>query len=83
MVSKRISYVDMALNPHVTGQKHSSFKKDKKAEIKRCSKIFGNKDFQERFKKELPVLATIERLYNVAVEVNRFQQKELQKCNVQ
>jgi hypothetical protein len=48
--------------------------------IIQCSNLFGKEDFQERFKEKLPILAALDRLYKVGVEVNRFQQEELKQC---
>jgi hypothetical protein len=77
MVTSRIQYVNMSLNPSVTGAKHAS-KKNK--ETTRCSDLYKNATFQEVFKQKLPLLDILDRLYKVGVEVNRFQQKELQQC---
>jgi hypothetical protein len=77
MVTARIHYVNMSLNPNVTGARHES---SKAMNIIRCSSLFGTEDFQERFKEKLPILAALDRLYKVGVEVNRFQQEELKQC---
>jgi hypothetical protein len=67
----------MLLNPNVTGSTHGSKKGE---EMTRCSDLYKNLTFQEVFKEKLPVLDILDRLYKVGVEVNRFQQKELQQC---
>jgi hypothetical protein len=77
MVTARIHYVNMSLNPNVAGARHAS---SKTVNIIRCSSLFDKKDFQERFKEKLPILAALDRLYKVGVEVNRFQQEELKQC---
>jgi hypothetical protein len=78
MVTKRIAYVDMALHPHVIGKVHTS--KGTRMALK-CKEMFANVTFQEEFKAQLPVLAVLDRLYKVGVEVNRFQREELRQCN--
>jgi hypothetical protein len=78
MVTTRIAYVNMSLNPQVKGSRHPSLKT---TESMRCSRVFQNEKFQQLFKEKLPILASLERLYQVGVEVNRFQQEELQHCH--
>lgn len=78
MVTKRIAYVDMALHPHVQGKKHTSMELRM---AQKCKGIFANESFQEQFKAQLPVLAVLDRLYKVGVEVNRFQLEELRQCD--
>jgi hypothetical protein len=53
----------------------------KTRESMRCSRVFQNEKFQQQFKEKLPILASLERLYQVGVEVNRFQQEELRQCH--
>jgi hypothetical protein len=77
MITTRIHYVNMSLNPHVTGQRHPS---QKGSEIERCAKVFQQPDFQERSKREIPIVAAVDRLYQLGVQVNRFQQEELRQC---
>ena len=74
MLTRRIAYLDMSLHPQVKGKAHRSFAS------KRCSLIFKNETFQQRLKAELPILESLIRLYQVGVEVNRFQFEELLQC---
>ena len=80
MVDQRFEYIDMSQNAHIQGGRHSSVKKGKISEIDRCKKVYEREDFRNEFKTQLPVLATMDRLYKVAVKVNRFQKEEIQKC---
>jgi hypothetical protein len=77
MVTKRVQYVNMSLNPHVKGSLHSS---GNRAEQRRCKKRFSNAKFQELLKQKSPIVASLDRLYKVGVQVNRFQLEELQSC---
>jgi hypothetical protein len=77
MVTKRVQYANMSLNPHVKGAAHST---GNKAEQQRCKARFSNSTFQELLKQKSPILAALDRLYKVGVEVNRFQLEELQSC---
>jgi hypothetical protein len=77
MLNARVQYVNMSLNPHVEGSRHPS---SKSKEHRRCAALFQNTTFQERFKEKLPVLAVLDRLFHVGVEVNRFQREELRQC---
>lgn len=79
MVTTRIHYVNMSQNLHVKGELHAT-KSTTPAYI-RCTRAFQNKTFQEQFKEKLPILGTLERLYQVGVEVNRFQKEELRQCS--
>jgi hypothetical protein len=78
MVTTRIAYVNVSLNPQVKGSRHPSLKTRKSM---RCSRVFQNEKFQQQFKEKLPMLASLERLYQVGVEMNRFQQEELRQCH--
>lgn len=60
------------------GSQHPSLKT---RESMRCSRVFQNEKFQQQFKEKLPMLASLERLYQVGVEMNRFQQEELRQCH--
>lgn len=80
MMTTRIQYVNMSLNRHVHGDRHSASIWNIK-EYTRCSKLYSkNETFRQTLRDASPFLAALERLYNVGVEVNRFQQKELQQC---
>lgn len=77
MVSARVAYLNMSLNPHVQGKRH---KAGRTRETKRCKRVFASTNFQEEMKREVPSLRVLHHLYEVAVEVNRFQLEELREC---
>ena len=77
MVTARIAYLNMSLNPEVQGELHSS--KRSKESIT-CSRIYQNRKFQEAFREAVPLMSVMERLYKLAVEVNTFQQQDLNEC---
>jgi len=79
MITKRISYLDMSRNPQMTGPMHATSKTN---ETQYCSELYQTPVFQKQFQEHLPQLAAAVKLYKVAVEVNRFQQKELDACFV-
>ena len=81
MVSTRIGYLDMSRNPHVEGKKHPS-KGDDPEEVERCKALFVSPEYQEEAKRQVPEMKLVEKLFRVAVEVNRFQQEELSRCLV-
>eukprot|EP00547_Thalassionema_nitzschioides_P012763 CAMPEP_0194264032 /NCGR_PEP_ID=MMETSP0158-20130606/47377_1 /TAXON_ID=33649 /ORGANISM="Thalassionema nitzschioides, Strain L26-B" /LENGTH=177 /DNA_ID=CAMNT_0039004259 /DNA_START=970 /DNA_END=1500 /DNA_ORIENTATION=- len=78
MLDDRFGYFNSKLNPHFEGNTHSSRIEDNAEEYDRCKKIyFSNETFRVSLKQQSPVLAVLERLFQVAVEVNKFQQHEL------
>jgi hypothetical protein len=79
MVTTRIVYVDMKLNTQVMGGGHQSVGKNQD-EADRCKALFVTTKFQEDTIRRHPELKLIERIYQVAVEVNRFQKLELSQC---
>ena len=79
MITARVSYMNMSLNPHVQGEAHST---GNTAEIRRCKKVYQDPDFQEELFKRSPALAALQRVYNVGVEVNQAQKNELQQCGL-
>ena len=81
MVDQRFGYVNMTASENAKGGRHSSLGKGQQSEVERCKKVFEKEDFRNEFKAHLPVLAAMDRLYQVAVEVNRFQKEELSQCN--
>ena len=81
MVTRRIAYLDMYLNPKVIGQKHSTNDKHQHDVIDCKQYILQNKTIQKQWLQRIPELRIINNLYNVAKEVNIFQQNELKtKC---
>ena len=84
MIHKRISYINMTIEVHpglMDDGQHASGKGGNRTEYERCSAAFADATFQRRFKEQLPILASLEYLYNVGVEVNRFQKEELHWCH--
>ncbi|KAG7344400.1 hypothetical protein IV203_022408 [Nitzschia inconspicua] len=79
MVSARIGYLNLRNNPHVVGGDHQSVGLHKE-EMKRCRALYLTADFQEKVKRQYPELKLMERIFEVAVEVNRFQKQELNQC---
>ena len=78
MLHKRVGYVDMSSNIHVEGNSHQ---REESSESERCNGIFlKDEGFQKDFIDRLPTLGIIQRLYQVAIEVNQFQQDELKEC---
>lgn len=77
MVSTRIAYVNMSLNPDVEGSRHTAKKTE---ESRRCDTIYQELEFRKQFRKAIPLMGTMERLYNLAVQVNKVQQQELNQC---
>jgi hypothetical protein len=78
MISARIGYIDTSLNLHVGGSKHQSLTNEA---IDECKAKFSNSSVQETLLQMSPELAALHRLYEVAVEVNRFQLEELRTCS--
>jgi hypothetical protein len=78
MLTDRISYVDMALNPNVMGGDHAT---EKTNENLACKELFGTDEtFRESVRKTVPAFAALERMYHLGVEVNAFQKEELRQC---
>jgi hypothetical protein len=77
MITARVGYVNTTLNAHVEGSKHS-LKSNK--ESNRCKAIFQEPSFQAKLRERSPALAALDRLYHLAVQVNRHQLNELRQC---
>jgi hypothetical protein len=73
-------YVNMSRNPHVTGARHSTESSDEK---QRCKDLYSNTTFQEYIMQRSPLVRVMQRLYNVGVEVNRHQLKDLSSCDTE
>jgi hypothetical protein len=78
MLTARVQFMNTSLNPHVRGAKHTT---GDSPENVRCKARFQEKDFQAKLLELSPELRALNRLYQVAKEVNRFQRKELQECS--
>ena len=78
MLTARVQYMNTSLNPHVRGATHSS---GFKSENIHCKARFQDSKFQARLLALSPELRVINRLYQVAKEVNQFQLQELRQCS--
>ena len=78
MVTQRVAYMNTSMNPEVEGKKHST---PNDPEAMRCKQLYQDPDFQAKLLAKCPPLAALTRLYNLAVEVNAFQAKELAECS--
>jgi len=83
MINMRMAYMNTKLNLHLKNSSHSSINKKNKERAAECKEIYAGETFRNKVRKDLPVLAAMERLYYVGVEVNRFQQEELSRCSAQ
>ena len=77
MLTKRINYIDTSLNPQIVGDLHSSIQ----IQTERCRKLFQESKFQNLMKETIPIVATIDRLYQFGIKVNRHQMMELETCS--
>jgi len=78
MITDRIDYVNLTYNPEIVGTDHAT---KKTIENIACKKLFEKDEkFRESVRQRVPAFAALERIYHVAVEVNRFQKQELQQC---
>ena len=81
MLSTRVAYLNIGTESAKTAPAHSH-----KSSIilpgphKQCTAAFKDPEFQRRVVRENSAFAALQRLYHVAVEVNRFQQRELAQC---
>jgi hypothetical protein len=64
----------------MAGVKHSP---TKMIETKHCAKKFEKERFRRAFRKAVPALAAVERLYKLGTEVKEFQKRELEQCRVE
>jgi hypothetical protein len=74
MLTARVQYLDMGLHPAIEGERHDTGATD---DNRRCKDLFHKPSFQEKLRQASPAVAALERLYQVAVEVNRHQLREL------
>ena len=79
MVTKRVEYLNMSLNPSVTGQMHST---SKKGDYAMCQELYAKPDFQKKIMAKHRPVELLKHLFSVAEEVNRFQMKELSQCGL-
>jgi hypothetical protein len=78
MVSARVGYIDTSLNPHVQGARHKS---NTNKALAKCKDKFANPKQRQWMRNNSPEVAALWRLYQVAIEVNRFQLEELRSCS--
>ena len=76
MISTRVGYLDMNRNLHVKGDRHTG----RNNKTRYCHALFLQEDFRVKFRIHIPAILLLERLYQVAEQVNRFQRKELNLC---
>ena len=74
MLNDRFSY----LNPSLVNE--TGFRHRTNNHLKKNCEQFQNPTFRNKLKAASPAISAISRLYEVAVEVNRFQIEELSKC---
>uniref|UniRef100_A0A7S0TDJ3 Sulfotransferase domain-containing protein n=1 Tax=Pseudo-nitzschia delicatissima TaxID=44447 RepID=A0A7S0TDJ3_9STRA len=79
MLHKRIDYIDFNQTIEVNPANHRShWTKEKPM----CQELYlKNETFRDDLRSKIPALRAIERVYNVGVEVNRFQREELEQCS--
>ena len=78
MLDKRIDYVDLQHQKVPSSDLHQSGSTREKL---KCKELFKNETYRENLRSNIPMLAAMERVYNVGVEVNRFQREELNQCD--
>jgi hypothetical protein len=77
MISNRVDYMDMSLNPTVEGDPHfSGYAK----EWTRCKDRFQGPDFQRKVLIASPEIAAAVGVYKAGVEVYEFQKREMEEC---
>jgi len=75
MIRARIDYMNMHKVDEVKGGSHKS-KKDEY-----CEALFRDPQYQQQLLALSPELAVLKRLYEIGVEVNRYQMRELEQCS--
>lgn len=78
MLTARVQYMNTSLNPHVKGATHTT---GRRPEITKCKARFQDPEFQAKLLKLSPELQIMNRLYQVAKEVHKFQLEELRECS--
>jgi len=77
MLSTRVTYLDTSRNQNVTGSNHKSGGRKEK---RRCSSEYKDPSFRQKMIESSREVAALVRLYDIGVEVNRFQLEELRSC---
>jgi len=77
MINKRVKYINipMDLKKGLNGNRSRD-----SAEKLRCKSYYSDPSFQEKLISNSPAIAALVRLYQVGLEVNRFQMQELESC---
>lgn len=78
MVTTRVGFIDLSLNPTVRGKSHTT----SRGTPLMCKELYRNETFRMKLIEASPTLEALYRVFNVGVEVNRFQMKELSQCTV-
>eukprot|EP00531_Pseudo-nitzschia_arenysensis_P001738 CAMPEP_0116117408 /NCGR_PEP_ID=MMETSP0329-20121206/1556_1 /TAXON_ID=697910 /ORGANISM="Pseudo-nitzschia arenysensis, Strain B593" /LENGTH=535 /DNA_ID=CAMNT_0003610969 /DNA_START=362 /DNA_END=1969 /DNA_ORIENTATION=- len=82
MLDQRIAFLDFNQSFRVDG--HARHKSHFAKQKPMCQKLYlEDETFREKIRAEIPAFQAMERVYNVGVEVNRFQKQELQECTKQ
>ena len=75
MVTRRVQYLNMSLNLHVTGPRHPSGASEE------CIRLFADPSFRQALINASPAIAAAVQLYNTAAQVNAFHKAELEVCH--
>ena len=86
MLDSRFGFLNNITGANIDsiGGRHSSTNIGKgQHEKTRCAgKFSSNETFQHEFRRLMPALSVLERLFEVGVEVSRFQQEEVRQCSI-
>ena len=80
MLDARVSYFNLTLSANVRGSTHKSGGGDEKV---RCKAVYSDPEFRAKMKDKIPVLASLERLYDLGVQVHKSQMNDLRQCSPQ
>ena len=78
MINTRVNYLNIKMN--VTLRHAGKHKSGSEGENGRCKARFKDVNFQQNLIRASPEVAALVYLYEVAVQVNRFQKRELMEC---
>ena len=83
MIHHRVDYIDTTKHPDLFhGRAIRINATPSQGEPGRCKERYQNVEFQKQLIQASPEVASMVHLYQVAVQVNRFQQQELQQCKL-
>jgi hypothetical protein len=78
LVSTRVQFTNMSMNPHIIGKTHPGVPSN---ESRRCRALYQTDvAFRNSVRRSIPEFAALDRLYQVGLQVNRFQYQELANC---